>query len=192
MPSVKDFGIGLGKGLGIVAVIIAGIFVIPVTINVIQNSGVLEYIIPESTLDTQRVAYKIHVLVNEQRMFNGLNALGVHPKLEQAATNHSQDMATRNYFDHNSPIDGDFSNRYRNVGLQCEIPISATMYAGGAENIFFLEGYYDEDVIAQTVVDGWMSSIGHRKNILTPYFLNEGIGVSVSDSGKIYITQNFC
>jgi uncharacterized protein YkwD len=39
-----------------------------------------------------------------------------------------------------------------------------------------------------------MSSPGHRENILTPYWRDEGIGIEVESSpgNKIYITQNFC
>ena len=33
---------------------------------------------------------------------------------------------------------------------------------------------------------------GHRKNILTPHWKREGIGVEVDPDDKVYITQNFC
>ncbi|MBS1128555.1 MAG: serine protease, partial [Nitrospirae bacterium] len=39
---------------------------------------------------------------------------------------------------------------------------------------------------------GWMNSQGHRKNILTPHWLNQGIGVFISTDDTVYITQNFC
>jgi len=48
------------------------------------------------------------------------------------------------------------------------------------------------DRIAETTVDGWMKSPGHRKNILMPHWVSEGLGVSVSPDDKVYITQNFC
>lgn len=62
---------------------------------------------------------------------------------------------------------------------------------GGGENIMFLGGYYGVETIAAQTVDGWMSSSGHRANILTPYFQSEGIGVAVSFD-EAYVTQNFC
>ena len=49
----------------------------------------------------------------------------------------------------------------------------------------------DPDHVAKDAVNGWMDSPGHRKNILTPEFDREGIGVKVS-AFSIYITQNFC
>jgi uncharacterized protein YkwD len=37
-----------------------------------------------------------------------------------------------------------------------------------------------------------MKSPGHRKNILTPHWGKEGIGITISPDGKEYVTQNFC
>jgi len=37
-----------------------------------------------------------------------------------------------------------------------------------------------------------MKSPGHRKNILTPYWKKEGIGVHIGPDDKVYVTQNFC
>lgn len=145
-----------------------------------------------SELDTQSTALKIHDLINEQRSSYGLRTFGWHPTIAQIATGHSQDMAQRDYFSHDSPEGHDFVYRYSQTGFHCQVAVSATMYYTGAENIFFLEGYYGEDRIAQTVVDGWMQSEGHRQNILTPEFQNEGIGIALSNSGKVYVTQNFC
>jgi len=138
------------------------------------------------------IAFYIHDLINEERRSNGLAPLSWNPKLTQAALNHSNDMAKRDYFQHDSPEGHDFSYRYSQVGFSCETPISQYTYSGGGENIMFLEGYYGEENITRQSVEGWMNSAGHRQNILTPYFLSEGIGVAESSDGKIYATQDFC
>jgi uncharacterized protein YkwD len=52
--------------------------------------------------------------------------------------------------------------------------------------------WYTLDQIAHKTVQGWMNSPGHRKNILTPHWQNEGIGISVAPDGAVYFTQNFC
>ncbi len=55
--------------------------------------------------------------------------------------------------------------------------------------------YYDwnsADTLARKVVAGWMHSPGHRKNILTPHWKREGIGVAIGAGEKVYVTQNFC
>lgn len=77
-------------------------------------------------------------------------------------------------------------------------------YALGAENIFkdpmhiLINGVpvYDTlEKIAEDVVEGWMHSKGHRANILTPYWIREGIGVAFAYEDGFefaYVTQNFC
>jgi len=49
-----------------------------------------------------------------------------------------------------------------------------------------------QEELAESIVDGWMNSKGHRENILTPYYSSEGIGVAVSNDNRVYATQNFC
>jgi uncharacterized protein YkwD len=114
-------------------------------------------------------------------------------------------MAKRNYFSHFSPEGHDFSYRYKQDGYSCALRVDDRIYRG-AENIFQNNLYdriiYVNDVpnyewnttahIAETTVQGWMNSPGHRKNILTPDWKSEGIGVAVSPDDKVYITQNFC
>jgi uncharacterized protein YkwD len=90
-------------------------------------------------------------------------------------------MAKRNYFDHISPEGRDFLHRYRQGGYQCSVPVADTVHMG-AENIASnnlydsvttVDGkaFYDwnsQTKIAETTVQGWLKSPGHRKNILTP------------------------
>jgi uncharacterized protein YkwD len=44
---------------------------------------------------------------------------------------------------------------------------------------------------AETVVEGWMNSSGHRKNILDSEVLETGIGVARSSAGGLYYCQVF-
>ncbi len=149
---------------------------------------------------------RIHVLVNGERKKHGLSPLAWNDALSGIARKHSTDMAQRGYFSHISPDDHDFSYRYKKEGYQCAVRGRGNAYYTGGENIF-QNNLYDRvlisngvrhfdwnsaDRIAETTVDGWMKSPGHRKNILMPYWASEGIGVSISPEGKVYITQNFC
>ncbi len=95
--------------------------------------------------------------------------------------------------------------RYKQAGYECGITVGRTIYTG-AENIALNnlynsvttingKAYYDwnsMEGIAVSTVDGWMKSPGHRKNILTPHWRNEGIGVFIAPDDRVYITQNFC
>jgi uncharacterized protein YkwD len=148
---------------------------------------------------------QIHTLINKERRKQGLSHLEWDEALADIGRKHSKDMARRNYFDHNSPEGHDFSYRYHHEGYQCAIRVNRKIYMG-AENIA-QNNLYDsittvngnafynwntEVKIAETTVRGWMKSPGHRKNILTPFWRHEGIGVIIGPGEKVFITQNFC
>jgi uncharacterized protein YkwD len=148
---------------------------------------------------------QIHHFVNNERKRYGLHVIAWDEALARIARQHSRDMATRNFFAHESPEGHDFSYRYHQEGYRCGISTGTTIHLG-AENILQNnlydsvitvngEAFYDwnsQVKIAETTVQGWMKSPGHRHNILTPYWNNEGIGVFITPDGKVYITQNFC
>ena len=60
------------------------------------------------------------------------------------------------------------------------------------ENIWMGSGYPAGDVrqLARMVVDSWMSSPGHRQNLLHPEFTDIGVGVAAS-SREVRVTQAF-
>ena len=148
----------------------------------------------------------IHQGINDERRENGLQPLKWDPQLATIAFSHSSDMAERDYFDHVSPEGEDFADRYEENHYSKDTRIGNQVYLGG-ENLFLnnvVESYtYDEvtgevfeyrfnslEGLAQSTVEGWMDSPGHRENILTP-FSREGIGIYITDEGEVYITENF-
>lgn len=160
---------------------------------------------PKPKVDVAVLEKQIHVLINNERRIRGLTQLAWNDSLNGIARRHSKDMSKRNYFDHFSPEGHDFSYRYQQGGYSCAVREGNIIHAG-AENIA-LNHLYDsittvngrmfhewnaQEKIAYTTVEGWMKSPGHRKNILTPAFKSEGIGVVIGPEGKVYITQNFC
>jgi uncharacterized protein YkwD len=160
---------------------------------------------PRPEINISRLEKQIHDLVNSERKKSGLASLGWNKKLSAIDRKHSMDMAEKKYFSHYSPEGKDFLYRYEQAGFQCNIRIGNGIYLGG-ENIFqanlydsvtYVNGaaYYDwntEVDIANQVVRGWMNSALHRKNILTPHWNTEGIGISISADGMVFVTQNFC
>jgi uncharacterized protein YkwD len=160
---------------------------------------------PRPKVEDFSLERRIHQLINSERKKAGLTVLAWDDALARIAREHSSDMGTRGYFSHYSPEGRDFSYRYHQQGYQCAIR-SGNIIHLGAENIFQNNRYdsvttvngrasYDwnsEGKIAETTVRGWMHSPGHRKNILTPHWIREGIGVFIAPDDKIYITQNFC
>ncbi len=168
------------------------------------------------------LAQRIHELVNKERVERRLRPLRWNDKLASIAKRHSIDMATRDYFDHDSPDGQQLSDRYKQARFNCEIREDRYIY-GGAENISHNRIKFDDasKLYQQSVLDlynrialsyaqqsgsdmledvthftvsGWMKSQGHRENILKPFWLTQGIGVSITSKEGllIYVTQNFC
>jgi len=153
---------------------------------------------------------RIHDLVNQERKRQGLNSLDWNPELSRIARLHSKDMASRNYFSHETPEGRDFNKRYTQQGFSCRIAAGIGRYTLGGENLFqnnlcrsityvksagavrTAYSWNSSEQIARSTVLGWMKSPAHRKNILQPYWKTEGIGISISSDDKIVITQNFC
>ncbi|MGL5058366.1 MAG: CAP domain-containing protein [Microcoleus sp.] len=151
--------------------------------------------------------HEIHQVINQQRQKYGLAKLSFDAKLSEIAREHSKDMAKRNFFSHESPEGKTPTNRGAIAGYKCRKNYGNYYTEGLAENIFKSHLYksivyyngvpsYDwmiQSEIAQSTVSGWMSSPGHRKNILTATYNKEGIGVAISlERNEIYVTQNFC
>lgn len=117
-------------------------------------------------------------MVNQERAKVGCAPLAVDSRLNTAARLHSEDMARRNYFSHNSPEGGTPSTR-----------ASAQGYTTGVgENI--AAGY----LTPEAVMSGWMTSAGHRDNILNCRYKTIGMGSAdggPSSAYRLYWTQNF-
>ncbi len=150
----------------------------------------------------------VHLRINEIRQNHGLTRLHWSDELEAIARSHSYDMAMRNYFSHVDPQGRTFQDRYSKRGYTRRKVIGRqgrkVYYSIGGENIFLtslakwvysdgsISSYHTRREILRQVVNGWMKSPGHRKNILTPYWDYEGIGVAVRiPEGRVYVTQNF-
>lgn len=115
-------------------------------------------------------------LVNQERTSRGLNALKVNTALAHSATLKSEDMAKLNYFDHNSPTYGSPFEMMQQLGIN---------YRTAGENI--AKG----QTTPEQVMQGWMNSDGHRKNILNPSFTEIGVGIAKNSQGQYIWTQQF-
>jgi uncharacterized protein YkwD len=149
----------------------------------------------------------VHTLVNRERTAQGLTALSLDPALAGIAGKHSADMAANNFFDHVNPAGQDPTGRGDAAGYSCRKEYGTYYTYGLGENLFqnnryssvtyYSDGRYEYDwnspeTIAESTVAGWMNSSGHRKNILTPTYDREGIGITIAPNDKVYITEDFC
>ncbi len=117
--------------------------------------------VTEPERNDQAIVNQIIALVNEERANNGLQPLSNNADLSEVAYLKAVDMANNNYFDHTSPTYGspfDMMKTFEITSLRA------------AENI--AKGQRT----AESVMNDWMNSPGHRANILNPNFNEIGIG----------------
>lgn len=130
--------------------------------------------------DPDAVREEMLTRVNAIRRKAGLKPLRLNSVLHEAAQGHAEDMLARGYFAHESPSGATVRQRSRKAGYD---------WASIGENIAFGQTSVDE------VVETWMDSPGHRKNILSPNFSELGVGLALGrgKDGKHQVlwVQNF-
>jgi uncharacterized protein YkwD len=134
-------------------------------------------------LDELRAA--VLCLHNRDRAVAGLPPLKENPKLRRAALNHSADMVSGRYFDHDEPDGDDMVDRIKRAGYvrPGDGWSLGENIAWGTANL----------ATAAEIHDAWMHSAGHRANILRRSFKEIGIGivlgnpsVNPADAGATY------
>ena len=119
------------------------------------------------------LAAQVVRLVNAERAKNGLSALTVNAKVQQAAQVRAKEQAQS--FSHTRPNGASCFTALTEAGVS---------YRGAGENIAYGQQ------TAQDVMTAWMNSAGHRANILNANFTNIGVGYTVIN-GTPYWAQMF-
>ena len=114
-------------------------------------------------------------LLNADRKSNGLSALTVDPELSRIARLKSEDMRDQGYFAHTSPTYGSASAMLTSFGYS---------FSAVGENIA-------HHATVEKSQAAFMSSDGHRKNILGASWTKVGVGVCLDRNGFVYVTQLF-
>lgn len=117
-------------------------------------------------------------------------------------------MARRNYFDHATPEGTTAKGRADQLGLVAQRSNGTSQGYGLGENLFYAHRYHRISTVtdetgtrhttdwktlaemAKESVDGWMTSPGHRRNLLHRDFREHGIGVAFDAQQRVFITQN--
>ncbi|MCM3593431.1 CAP domain-containing protein [Brevibacillus borstelensis] len=110
---------------------------------------------------SSQFAREVANLVNQERAKAGLAPLAYDAALEKVALAKAADMDQNNYFDHNSPTYGSPFDMMKRFGVS---------YMTAGENIAMGQRSAEE------VMQQWMNSDGHRKNIMNPNFTKIGVG----------------
>jgi len=123
--------------------------------------------IPANAAELAKVAAKA---MNAERAANGRKPLHFEPRLQASALAHACDMATKGYFSHRSPSGSKPKARLRRQG--CRAGLVAENIAVGQTN-------------PRELVQDWMHSPGHRKNMLLGRGANQ-YGIGIANAGKAY------
>lgn len=115
-----------------------------------------------ASADLRRLREEICELTNSERSKLGLPFLRLDSDLTEVAQGHAEDMALNNYFSHTSPSAGTFTDRLKADGIS---------YSTAGENIA-----RNTVIDAQTIMNQWMTSSGHKANILKSSYGRLGVG----------------
>lgn len=115
---------------------------------------------------------------NEARTREGVGTLLQDEQLALAARQHALEMATLNYFSHDSPnaINGTVSRRVARAGSPL-VSIGENIAKVGNTNV------------AAVTTQGWLDSPGHRKNLLHSKFTHVGFGTTQDRNGQVIVVQ---
>lgn len=119
---------------------------------------------------------KVVELVNVERQKAGLSSLTLDTAISNIARMKSKDMATNNYFAHQSPTYGSAGDMLTKNGIK---------WSAWGENIA------SGQKTPQEVVTAWMNSPGHKANIMSTNFSKLGVGYALNSNGTPYWTQMF-
>ncbi|MFD9071299.1 CAP domain-containing protein [Streptomyces lasiicapitis] len=117
---------------------------------------------------------EVLTLVNQERALAGCRPVRADPGLAALAGDFSDDMAKRGFFAHTDPDGATPWDRAEKVGIA---DLGGENIARGQAN-------------AQSVMDAWMNSPGHRANILNCDYQTMGVGAHFAPGGPWW-TQDF-
>lgn len=128
-----------------------------------------------------KVEDEIFTATNNERVKVGLQPLKRNSTADGYARSKSLEMLNLNYFDHKSPNNGYISDIAKRDGWN---------YSRIGENIYTMTGSSASSASGTAINNSWMSSPGHKANILNKDYTDIGIGVTYRNN-KLYATQTF-
>ena len=125
------------------------------------------------------LADAVVALVNGHRRARGLGPVAVSPSLTAAAVWKARHMAEYGYMAHDDPAPP--------IGRSTGERIAACGYEGGGWGENIAMGY----TTPAAVMQGWLTSPGHRGNIERSGYVAIGVGAAVRRNGVVYWAQAF-
>lgn len=149
--------VALGIALGLVLILTGTAFACE---NVNSNP---------TTMTTAKSENSIFCLLNKERTKRGLKRLHLNQNLGTSSRFQSRDMEKRNYFEHERRGGPTLTQRIRRTGYLDNVSAWSI-----GENIAWGTS---EFATPKSLVNAWMHSTGHRRNILRKAFKDVGVGL---------------
>jgi uncharacterized protein YkwD len=130
---------------------------------------------PPSAKEIAERVTKVVALHNEARAKEKLNSLEVSPRLTKAAQRHADDMAKRREMSHKGSDGTMPGERIKDAGY---------IYRRSGENVAY--GRWTPE----RLMEGWMGSPPHKKNILGSYS-QIGAACAIAEDGRSYWCVTF-
>lgn len=127
-------------------------------------------------IDSYELAYRIAELVNEERESRGKEALEINEELMENALLRAEEAVEN--FSH-TRLNGD---NYDTAVTAEHSSASENLQGGGISKSDTLES------LAEQIVDGWLNSSGHKKNMLNSKWEETGVGVYITGGGEYTIS----
>lgn len=120
---------------------------------------------------------RLHLAVNDFRREQHLIPLERQTELDRVARAHSEDMARRGFFAHESPEGRSWIDRLQLAG------VSGFTMAG--ENV----GQTNRAEPNREILEGWKQSPAHRENLMSRPMNATGVGIARAPDGRLFYTQ---
>ncbi len=139
---------------------------------------------PQRPMNLGAVERKVHELINQYRQKKGLRPFKRLSVLDESSRSHSRYMSVRS-----GKSDKTLVVSHDKFNKRMKVLMGLTPATGLAENVAGLEKVR-EAFVAERLVDGWIRSPGHHKNIVGDY-TSAGIGVVEGSGYTVFATQIF-
>lgn len=143
-------------------------------------------------IDERAVEDAINDRVNDERTARQRTPLDRDGLLSEDAREHSRLMAEHDFVGHDDPRGRTLRER---TSVGCRTLGENVAMTWVFEEVETAEGrdrYTSASEAGAGLVRQWMHSEGHRQNLLDAEFAAQGVGVHVTEGGKVYATQILC
>lgn len=133
--------------------------------------------------DVTLIESHVHEATNQFRTEEGRRKWAYDDDLARIARVHSRDMAERGYFSHQNPEGKGATERCEEYGYVA-FPIGENIARWSLRS-----ETHEPEVVARNLVGLWKRSAGHRQELLSDRYVEEGVGIYITTDRIVYATS---